>query len=464
MTGRNAPCPCGSGEKYKKCCLPKDRAKQAQETAVNKHQHPLEETTHPEIETFFPAELDTDDGLVSAPEEKEIDPLLQRINAFWDDFMDTPYEHQWAATNKMLAEEPELCDGEMVFEIANDLFGHAIAAGEIDRYKTLLNQFEEIVPESYAEELHYILDWRIQIALLEGNDADAARYFYQFSPLAGDHLDVYYRIISALAYHGKLAVLHEGMRQARPFVADGGDLVPWAYDEYTEKLGDIETLHLLEQNPSLKGDDPVLQQRLTEYELSIEPELLSSILDYRTGRQTPSWTADDFKFSGQKKNDPAKRAFALLLASFTHFAHVEEGIPRAKVEMARDEISNYISRRHAGELDEEDFDYEFGRRPKRKRRKKTYYALRPDAKTLDRYMAQLMGFMSFRHYEAYALFELLPVWLRFLTKYELLDKESRVQIIKEMDYLKDPFIEIATNKVTDPTLKSNVIDWPYDFG
>lgn len=25
--GRNSPCPCNSGKKYKHCCLPKDRAK-----------------------------------------------------------------------------------------------------------------------------------------------------------------------------------------------------------------------------------------------------------------------------------------------------------------------------------------------------------------------------------------------------------------------------------------------------
>ena len=456
MTGRNDPCPCGSGKKYKNCCLSKDRARQAQKTAVNKQQQPPKETTYPD-----PAELDTNDAWVLS-EDEEITPLLQRINSFWDDFIDTPYEHQWAVTNKMLSEEPELCDGEMVFEIANDLFGQAIAAGEIDRYKALLNQFEEIAPESYAEELHYILDWRVQIALIEGNDDDVARYFYQFSPLAGDQLDIYYRIISALTYHGKLTILHEGMRQARPFVADGGSLVEWAYDEYTEKLGDIETIHLLDQNPSLSADDPLLQQRLAEYELTMDSELLTLILDHRTGRKTPSWTPDDFKFSGRKKNDPAKRAFALLLAAFTHYAHVEEGIPRTKAEMAGDEISNYIAQRHAGELDEDDFDYEFGRRPRRKRRKKTYYALRPDAKTLDRYMAQLMGFMSFRYYETYALFELIPVWLRFLTKYELLDEKTRLQIIKEMNYLKDPIIEIATNKVTDPTLKLNVVDWPYD--
>ncbi|MDT8324176.1 MAG: SEC-C metal-binding domain-containing protein, partial [Bacteroidota bacterium] len=28
--GRNDPCPCGSGKKYKKCCLAKDAAAQAQ--------------------------------------------------------------------------------------------------------------------------------------------------------------------------------------------------------------------------------------------------------------------------------------------------------------------------------------------------------------------------------------------------------------------------------------------------
>jgi hypothetical protein len=31
-TGRNAPCPCGSGKKYKKCCLRKDEEEQRQKT------------------------------------------------------------------------------------------------------------------------------------------------------------------------------------------------------------------------------------------------------------------------------------------------------------------------------------------------------------------------------------------------------------------------------------------------
>ena len=37
-TGRNDPCPCGSGKKYKKCCMMKEKAKQQQEAALHAHQ------------------------------------------------------------------------------------------------------------------------------------------------------------------------------------------------------------------------------------------------------------------------------------------------------------------------------------------------------------------------------------------------------------------------------------------
>ena len=31
--GRNDPCPCGSGNKYKKCCLPKEEAAEREQLA-----------------------------------------------------------------------------------------------------------------------------------------------------------------------------------------------------------------------------------------------------------------------------------------------------------------------------------------------------------------------------------------------------------------------------------------------
>ena len=170
-------------------------------------------------------------------------------------------------------------------------------------FQTVLDQLEEIVPEAYNEELAYILEWRIQIALIEADEAGLECYFYEFSPLAGDKLDTYYRLINALTYHGKVEILYEGMRQARPYVAEGDDLVPWAYGEYTEKLGDLEVLHLLNQDPALRPDDPTLEQRFAEYELTIEHDIFSTILDYRTGRQTPTWIIADIQIpKGKKKH------------------------------------------------------------------------------------------------------------------------------------------------------------------
>ena len=459
MTGRNDPCPCGNGKKYKKCCLKKDQAAARQKAK--------KAPSLPPPAKISPAKSDAPPAFGSLPANDstaapEVDPLMERINAFWEDFLDAPYEKQWAAVEKMLAEEPELLDGEMVFEITNTLSGQAIKAGETERFKHLLFRLEETAPEACEKERAYLLEQQIDIALIEGDEAAVERYFYQFSPLAGDKLDIYYRIISALAYHGKLTVLYEGMRQAQPFVAEGGDLVEWAYSEYTEKLGTMGILYLLAQNPDLQPDDPVLQEHFVEYELTIVPELFSIALDYRAGRKAPAWTMADFKVSNRKKDDPAADNFALLLAAFTHYAHVEAGIARTKVEMARDKLSRYFALRRQGELEDEEPGY--GRRPRRKTRKRsTVHPLCPDAKTLDHYLAQyLFGFLSFQYYEAAALFELIPVWLRFLTKYNLLDEKARQKTIKELDYLKGHLIQIAAKAISDPAVRENLVDWPYE--
>lgn len=459
MTGRNDRCPCGSGKKYKNCCLPKDRAARAQNSAAKKKPEFTE--TVEMLDYFKPESGLAFDAFDDSEPATEVNPLLTRINAFWDEFMDASYEQQWAAAAQMLDVEPEICDGEMVFEITNTLFAQAIDAGEIERYKQLLDQLERVVPEAYAEELHYILDYRIRIAVIEGDEATIESCFYQFSPLAGDKLDQYYQVVNALAYHGKLAILYEGMRQARPFVAKANSLVQWAYSEYAEKLGDLEILYRLNKNPDLRIDDPTVQQHFAEYGLTPDPEMFSASLDYRAGRKLPSWALNDFTFTNKEKDDPAINDAALLLAAFTYYAHTESGFARTKVEMARDNLADYVMQRYKGHLDDSDPGY--GRKRKQsKGNTSPQNPFCPDAKTLDRYMAQIVGFMSFRFYEAFALYELIPAWLRFLTQYNLLTEEARQQTLDDLRYLKAYLILIADKQITDPTVRENLAGWPYE--
>ena len=66
--GRNDPCPCGSGKKYKKCCLPRDEAARRQEEAARPRVK-TEDGEKPYVAELRP---DLDD---------EVDRLMQRLES-----------------------------------------------------------------------------------------------------------------------------------------------------------------------------------------------------------------------------------------------------------------------------------------------------------------------------------------------------------------------------------------------
>jgi tetratricopeptide (TPR) repeat protein len=66
--GRNDPCPCGSGKKYKKCCLPRDEAARRQEEAARPRAK-TEDGEKPYVAELRP---DLDD---------EVDGLMQRLES-----------------------------------------------------------------------------------------------------------------------------------------------------------------------------------------------------------------------------------------------------------------------------------------------------------------------------------------------------------------------------------------------
>lgn len=455
MPGRNDPCPCGSGKKYKKCCWAKDRAEQlARRTAVN--EQPIAVATQNEmVETNLPP-------LFNPPQAKpapEPDPLMERFDAFWEVFEGASYEKRWSLLDDLLANEMELLNGEMIFETGNTLFEQAVERGDIERFSRLLDQFETLLPEAYQEELAYILDWRIQIALMKKDRAGVERYFYQFSPLAGDKLDQYYRVISALLYHGELEILLDGMRQARPYVAEGSGLVPWAYQEFADRLAELEILSLAKNNPEATAEDPELNRRFEEYELTISPEGMNLRLDYLTGRKLPAWILADFeRLTGKEKKEPANDNFTYLLDAFLYDAHNQEGVAITKVEMARQELADYLTSQEQGKLGDSRQSHSHKRAGKKQGQHSPIY---PEAKTLDRYLAEMMGFLSFRYYEASALFELMPAWLRFLAKHGLLDEKTGQQMLKSLNYLKGHLLEIARKQFADPLVEENLADWPY---
>ena len=113
---RNAPCPCGSGKKYKKCCLANDEA--AARQAADDQRHPHDAATW------------VDDGL---------DDLS---NSVLDLIKEQRFESALAVCRRLLAEWPDVIDGlersAMVYQAmgkhdqALDFYRQALAFAERD--------------------------------------------------------------------------------------------------------------------------------------------------------------------------------------------------------------------------------------------------------------------------------------------------------------------------------------------
>lgn len=137
--GRNDACRCGSGRKYKRCCLPREEAEAAVFMAAERARLQHEEALHEEgrrIERRFDAALDLRDA--------------QQLDA------------AEAAARSLLADYPEEIDGAialaMVLEAREDL------PQAIDWYRHVLNVVLAYPEEFDADEADY---WRTSIGRLE---------------------------------------------------------------------------------------------------------------------------------------------------------------------------------------------------------------------------------------------------------------------------------------------------------
>lgn len=100
--GRNDPCPCGSGQKYKRCCLPRDDAAAAERAAADRatteHAAALAREAEPSSMTYAAIGAE-DDGLDDAS-----NGVIDLIDAGQLD----EAEH---AARDLLARYPEVHDG-----------------------------------------------------------------------------------------------------------------------------------------------------------------------------------------------------------------------------------------------------------------------------------------------------------------------------------------------------------------
>jgi tetratricopeptide (TPR) repeat protein len=107
-TGRNDPCPCGSGKKYKKCCLPKHEADQRQQLAEQQAERDQRAAAHRsslrEVKAAIAARL-------AGIAEVDDDPLTAASNAVVDLVHAGKLDEAEHAARDLLVRFPDLHDG-----------------------------------------------------------------------------------------------------------------------------------------------------------------------------------------------------------------------------------------------------------------------------------------------------------------------------------------------------------------
>ena len=223
-TGRNAPCPCGSGRKYKKCCLPLDEssvAKARQSVQRSElHATPLmqewdDDDDDDDDDDEADDQFDFDDIVEPDVDEPELDPEVSAaLDQVWDDFnrheqptpaqLDTLLEQllalpleatSWANVMDVLAqaEHPDLV---AAFRRIDRVIPPLKEAGPGYFYWNAIEKFVtrgqfELVPEitrgfgrldreSYdADALHHLVFW----TMAAGCDAEALALEEHFLPI-----------------------------------------------------------------------------------------------------------------------------------------------------------------------------------------------------------------------------------------------------------------------------------------
>jgi len=469
--GRNDLCHCGSGKKYKKCCLSKDEEAVRPDAVKPKAPIPLRAISHdhdcshrsgdkncphvPPDLTFIPA--------------SEPDPYFEAWDERWEEFEAADYEERIALFTQTLNAPPSPLapalvtgmDDEMAFRMLNELFFQTIKHDERDRFDALTESLRERDPRVYQENADYILDWSITNALVSGRFDLAAALLRKLTPIAHQVFDIWNQVRERMAYYGQLPALVEAMRLSWPSIRESREIKPLAISEYRALCVHMETLNYLEEVGEPQIENPAFRERLRFFmdeDENFDYAQQALWIDCLVGCNNHPWALDDFKIElhiqPQRSDEEilktllasepnyGLRHLSELTARFIHYLHKVEGTSYVKAELARDEIYTLIAKREFNK-----------RRPGRAgKRESPERPLALSSQDLDARLELLLESLTPSPYKAAALMESAPAWMRFLESQQLIDADLCRRRLRDFEPIADNLIKTLDRDPTDPRI------------
>jgi hypothetical protein len=403
--GRKEPCPCGSGKKYKNCCLAKDREEEESERAGDPAQTHLDPNAAPSIER--PAQPFLFGQSIEAPLEEAISPQDQAANERWERF-----EAAGRREDRILIFRETLLAGlldqEEAFEMLLDLHESAETREEREEAAALIEEFRAKAPELYAKDFGTYAPWLIENALEQQHLSLIPELLQPFAQDPERFPDAFTEVIHLLMYRGYPELVLPVLRKAWPIIEQSTEIMGWAVDEYADILSGLTLFDYVESTPEPRPDDPVLLAALGEVG-ERDPERDRNNLLSLLGHEPDTLRPADF---ASKDKAALFGKLQWLTMSWLGDLHYRHGIPFGKGELARGALADYLAYRAEAGV-----------------RGSPLLLSKPQP--LEKYVRERLFHTFYGTYRGRALLELLPLYVGYLSDRGLIKPDHTKQALRE---------------------------------
>ncbi|KPA08818.1 SEC-C motif domain protein [Candidatus Magnetomorum sp. HK-1] len=492
--GRNTPCPCGSGKKYKKCCLRKDEEK----ANLENHQKNDNEIQDNNSEKSI---AHKEDSLENDLNVDHIKPIEQDINTennsyqrnessslknerdqFWKTFRKSDFNKKVSIVETIL-DNPDEFKKYDFFEIVESIYSSCQNSNENMIVKKIIHKVKLEYPENYEDDIAYFLDFQIKLALAEHDLSEANKLLLEFADNADSNIDIFFEKIDHFSYYSDLDLLLNLMHRGWKKIKNTYDIMDYPISEYARQSAEFEIFKYVKESSNPTFNDDILLSKLNIF---IEPDIehLKCYIAHITGNSDHVWTQEDFNYkckmskpTKKKKGKPQKKPKRVplnvfsqnvyyLTCEFMEYLLNTEGFLFPKARLAHLEIKSYIVSRAEGVFEEKGYLIKRMLSSKSKKQKRVFFfehILCPDKDTTDKFISNTLTIWSLRLFSGIVFYETIPAWLRFIESKGLIDDQIRQNTLISIYELFGYFKRIIEKKCKDSTYFVQQIEKAYNF-
>ena len=443
-TGRNEPCPCGSGKKYKKCCLNTDLEKKDELGVV-------------ENNLSGSGPHDTKRSSVNEPtgETDLTTETRDEIDLLWEKFEKSDLEEQVTLFKDAL-NNAEIMDGGLAFDMIDQICLKSTEIPNKIRVIKLIELLYEKLPDIFQENAAYHIHILISCAIVTDQREKVAFWAPEIVECGIKDFEVFNWVVEQLAYHGYLPILLTVMRAYWNAVKKSDDILPFGIGEFSIKTVFYEIVDYIQTTSIPEANDPELVKRIKGYG-EFDKDRLNRYAGALIETDLPRWTSDDFQTEGHSLSLIKDNIFSLCL-EFLGFLQRDSSIPFTRAQMGAEGVCNYLVMRINGELKPK-------RKPSKAQKRKKQHSLCPEYGSLNRYFARSMHFLDTQNYQVAATFELVPSWLQYLRKLQLIEQEMIKPTLAELAPIAGDLSKLWQKNHEDPVLAASLEYWKnlHDF-